>query len=238
MRRDLLHAAVLIGVLSVSGAVSAQTTIISGTGSIFRYHGDTIRLERDTTVTITIYRGDTVLTSSSVNGALRYEVSYVVRGDSAWVIDVRTANGATLPGTAIGTAAPTQSILMTQTMLEAEIRTAAMRARLLSMSEFEPQALPEPARVYEVSPTVWITQHRDTVWFQRGCRGASRIDTTVFLMFAEDSVKRISQPARMFGKAMNLSLTAHMRSAMMRERLRERETSLPADLPRAPRLCP
>jgi hypothetical protein len=94
MRRDLLHAAVLIGVLSVSGAVSAQTTIIGGTGSIFRYHGDTIRLERDTTVTITIYRGDTVLTSSSVNGALRYEVSYVVRGDSAWVIDVRTANGA------------------------------------------------------------------------------------------------------------------------------------------------
>jgi hypothetical protein len=106
------------------------------------------------------------------------------------------------------------------------------------MYDLEPPRSPEPARVYDVSAEVKITQHRDTVFYVRGCPAFGRADTTVFLMIGQDSVRRVSRPERAFGPAMYLSLTRQMRSALTRERLNMSQAQLPADFPRAPGGCP
>jgi hypothetical protein len=128
---------------------------------------------------------------------------------------------------------------MQYTMLENELRMAASRAQMRAvLPDRDPPRSPDPARAYNVSAEVRITQHLDTVFFARGCPSLGRVDTTVFLMLGEDSVRRVSRPERTFGKAMNLSLTNQMRMVLTRERIKARETPLPPDFPRAPVGCP
>jgi hypothetical protein len=236
MRRDVScpRTVVFAGVLVFSNLAAAQTTIIGRTASIFRYHGDTIWYERDTTLTRTIIRGDTVVNTSSINGIMRYDLTYVVRGDSARLIDARYGMG--LDPNTVGKTAPASAVLMYHMLAETELRMASTRA-LMNPYDLEPPRSPELARTYDVSAEVRITQHRNTVFFVRGCPSLGRVDTTVFLMFGDDSVHRVSPP-RTFGKAMNISLTSQMRSALLRERTRMRQAPLPPDFPRAPGGCP
>lgn len=229
---------VMLGAVAVRSA-SPQKTIIGMTSTVFRYNGDTIWQERDTTVMRTIIRGDTVTNFFSINGVMRYEVAYVVRGDSARLINARYGQGFERAPESVAKSAPASMVLIHHRMLETEFRSAAMRERMSSLlSDREPPRSPEPARTYAVSAEVRITQHRDTVFFVRGCPSLGRVDTTLFLMFGEDSVRRISRPERTFGKAMNLSLTSQMRTALTQERIRSRESPLPPDFPKAPGGCP
>jgi hypothetical protein len=82
-----------------------------------------------------------------------------------------------------------------------------------------------------------MTQHRDTVRYIRGCAAVGHADTTVFLLFARDSVKRLSTDPRMFGEAMVLSLVGHMRSALLQQSNASRSPDVVRALPKLPEQC-
>lgn len=232
----------LLAVLSISlpvAAASAQTTVAGMSGNLFRYHGDTIWLERDSTMTRSVTRGDTVEHETSINGQPLARLTYVLHGDSAVVVTAVNARGPVPPGT-IGRAVPVAVPTFLNTMLENEIRAMDSRSQLSGMNpladRLTPPASPETPRTYALSPAIRLVQHRDTVSYIRGCDGA-RSDTTKFVLFGADSVRRISKPERTFGEAMALSLTAQMRSSLMHEFAASHQTPLPMDLPKAPDSC-
>ena len=236
---------VAVGVLAVAlGFVArsavAQKTVISGTGMVFRYHGDTIWMDRDSTTTRTIYRGDTVITTMSTNDAVRRQMVYVMVRDSARLIDATDSLGHRVAD-GIGRSYPATVVGFVRTMLEMELRNADNRARIAAMTRngdlTEPPPMPETPRRYVVSPATAIIQHRDTVLYLRGCPASAHIDTTTFLMFGTDSVRRLTRPQRTFGQAMALSLTSQMRMSLTRAFLDARQPPLPADLPKAPDPC-
>src|SRR5262245_61078464 len=63
--------------------LAAQTTVPGGRGLEMRYHGDTIWRIRDTTVTRSVFRGDTLRRVFYSNGVLQYTNTYVQKGDNA-----------------------------------------------------------------------------------------------------------------------------------------------------------
>jgi hypothetical protein len=218
-------------------ALSAQKTIVGMSGTLMRYHGDPIWMERDTTLQQSITRGDTVEQIMSMNGAVLTRTRYLVRGDSAWIL--RNAGPAGLPPT-LGRPVSVEMVGMLNRMLEAEARSADALAQMEALgtvgASWSPEALPETPKSYTVSPTLHITQHRDTVTYIRGCVDAHP-DTTLFLLFAKDSVKRLSKPERMFGQGMVVSLTSHMRLALMQTMAATIQRPPPADLPKGPGSC-
>ena len=126
-------------------------------------------------------------------------------------------------------------------MLEMELRSQESRQRLAALRSFrdpmQPPDLPDAVTTYAVSPAVRMTQHRDTVRYIRGCVELGRVDTTTFLMFAADSVRRLSPPARTFGPAMANSLVAHMRSALGQSFLAAQHPDALKDLPKVSDPC-
>jgi len=209
---------------------AAQKTVVSITGTVFRYHGDTIWMERDSTVQESITRGDTVEILSSMNGEVRNHVLYLVRGDSAYVVRNGTVTSRGLPAMVVTSA---------NRMLEMEFKNANVLARLDSLpggSRFAPPALPETTRTYKVSPALRFAQHLDTLAYIRGCEGA-HTDTTLFLLFGRDSVKRISRPERTFGQAMANGLYSQMRMSLIQEATKGVQGPVPPDMPRAPGGC-
>jgi len=217
--RSLQHAALLVVI--PMAAATAQKTVVGMSGNLFRTHGDTIWLERDSTTTRSVTHGDTVEHVTSINDQPMAELTYLVHGDSAVVIKAVNARGPVPPGT-VGRSVPRGLPSFLNTMLSTELRAASAASQ---EDVFAPPVLPSEPRTYNVGPAIRLVQHRDTVAYIRGCEGA-RADTTKFLMFGADSVKRLSQPERTFGPAMSLSLTAQMRYSLMH------------DLPKASAACP
>src|SRR5262245_15566709 len=64
----------------------APVELVTRLGVVWRYLGDTIWYQRDTTARRSIYRGDTVFETESVNGQLRYARTYVLRRDGATLV--------------------------------------------------------------------------------------------------------------------------------------------------------
>ena len=230
MKRSLRHVGLLVFI--PMAAASAQKTIMGMSGNLFRYHGDTIWLERDSTMTRSVTHGDTVEHVTSINDQPLAELTYVAHGDTAVVVKAINARGPVPPGT-IGRAVPLAVPTFLNTMLANEIRAAALTP---AEGLLAPPALPEEPKTYNLSPAIRLVQHRDTVAYIRGCNGAQG-DTTKFLMFGADSVKRISKPERTFGPAMALSLTAQMRVSLMQEFMASRQAPLPSDIPKAAVAC-
>jgi hypothetical protein len=217
-------------------ALHAQKTVIGLTGSIYRYHGDTIWMEKDSTVIRSITSGDTVANRTEVNDRLMYEMVTVVHGDSARVIQMTRRDGTAAPMPAEGMSVPVAAVTFLQSALQMESRSASIGAGR-ALERMTPPASPDPAREYVVSPASRIAQHRDTVWVIRGCP-AERRDTTTFLLFGTDSTRRLTPPQRTFGQGMVQSLLGEMRSALIRDMVSS--TSMftpPPDLPKAPPTC-
>jgi hypothetical protein len=232
MKRCLKHAGLLV--LIPMAAAMAQTqakTIMGMSGNLFRYHGDTIWLERDSTMTRAVTHGDTVEHVTSINDQPLAELTYVVHGDTAVIVKAVNARGPVPTGT-IGRAVPAPMAMFVNKMLETELKAGDNPlAQLIA-----PPTSPESPKAYVLSPAIRLVQHRDTVAYIRGCDG-TRADTTKFLMFGTDSVRRVSQPERTFGPAMALSLTTQMRVSLMKEIAAGRETPLTSDPQKGPAVC-
>ncbi|MGH7617111.1 MAG: hypothetical protein ACREPM_07785 [Gemmatimonadaceae bacterium] len=207
--------------LVVASAASAQKTVVNSLGWIFRYHGDTIWLEHDTTVARAIYHGDTVDRTETLDGRPRYTIRYLLRGDSADILSMRDSTGALRERSASVRALPGVAVLVERQMLENELRASNRRsmAPVGTFDRLEPPAQPEPARTYTIGRTVTMVQHRDTVRYISGCAAVGHADTTTFILFGRDSVRRTTPNPRMFGQAMALSLVGHMKSAILQEDL-------------------
>src|SRR5262249_32261685 len=142
-------------------------------------------------------------------------------------------------GTVAPRGLPSAIATSANTMLEMEIKNANVLSALNAGpagSRIAPPALPETTTTYKVSPALRIAQHLDTLTYIRGCEGA-HTDTTLFLLFGRDSVKRISRPERMFGRAMANGLYSQMRMSLMQEFTKRIQAPLPADMPRVPGGC-
>ena len=91
--------AVAVILAASTSAVGAQRkTLITATGIIYHYHGDTIWSERDTSETRVIFRGDTIVRRSSIDGREIFEMTLLVVGDSAKTLSSsRAGSPATQP---------------------------------------------------------------------------------------------------------------------------------------------
>jgi hypothetical protein len=218
--------------LSPQRSVIAQQSFVGLTSGVFRYHGDTLWVLRDTTETRVIYHGDTVTRRLSIDGRLRSEMKMVVHGDSAFIVAFRDPSGER-PIPSMARAVPASSALVEREMLATEVRLDASRRLGAQSGDADPLEIPmvsESARTYVVSPATRIIQHGDTLRFLSGCP-TSRVDTTVFRLFGADSVRRLSEPARTFGQPMAVTLINQMRVTVARERI---STAAPNILPGVP----
>jgi hypothetical protein len=197
--------AILLLIAPVAADAQQPLIVPSSIGMTWRVLGDTIWRERDSTVNRAIYRGDTVTLTSLMNGEIRHEAVYVVRGDSGYVVR----------GTGrIGTPFPLALIVSNRDGVSRDIQMNESRARMAA-SRFarpdanEPPLSPPTPLTYPVSPDLMIIQHRDTARYVRKAGGRS--DTTTFVFVGDTTVRRISPNPRSFGLAMHSSIVGEMR---------------------------
>jgi hypothetical protein len=212
--------------------------MVTNSGWILRYHGDTIWVERDSLATRTIFHGDTVDRVEKVNDRHRSDVTYQIRGDSAYMIAARDSAGRPFGLSNAARAVPATYAFYERQVLEMQLRMAEAQSMLPSwVDRHDPPARPDSLQRYVVSRGVTMAQRQDTVWYMNGCAALGHADTTVFLLFARDSVKRLSPNPRMFGQAMALSLVGHMRTALLQASVATRDAGLTRDLPSLPNPC-
>ena len=235
-----------LGVAGILAAVAivrpdearAQKTVVGPTGNVIRYLGDTIWIERDTTVRRTIYRGDTVIRASWLNDRLRTTETFVLRGDQAVLIELSDSAGKAVEFKAPPRPLPVMIATMDRRMLESELRMDELRSRIaFAGDQMEPPVAPDPARTYRLSETKTLLHHRDTVSIIRSCAALQQTDTTVYLLFGRDSVRRVAPSPRSFGSAMAYALVGDMRSALATQLVATNSVALPADLPRVGNGC-
>jgi hypothetical protein len=75
-------------------------------------------------------------------------------------------------------------------------------------------------RNYPQSANTNIVQHGDTVAYVVGCAEAGPVKTTVYLLFAGDSLRRLSPDPRTFGPRMVSAVRADMSGVLLRQRVR------------------
>jgi hypothetical protein len=231
-RRAALFAALFA---ALPFAAHAQKTFIGITGEVFRYHGDTIWMNQDSTEQRSITHGDTISTRMLVNDQLVRETVAVVHGDSARVLSTTGRTGVARPASPTTKAMPADALTFLQKTLEMEMRAASMSPAFM-MDRFTLPTLPDTAREYAISPASRIVQHRDTVRLIKGCP-AEHNDTTTFLMFGADSARRLNAPSRTFGQGMAQTLIGQMRNSMLQSMVASMAPAPPPDLPKAIPTC-
>ena len=227
-RRSCLLPQALVGLLlsvTLTPSVGAQTIVSGFGGNEMRYRGDTIWNQRDTTMSRAIFRGDTVFRSRYVHGRLVNTTTSVVRGDNATIIEQRDASGlvraAPAPGTTSAGAA-----LAEQQMLEQTVRSSAMmdlnktiRAQTaamgISMPAFDAPNSPAVVQRYAFTANTNIVQHGDTVRYITGCAEAPPVDSVVYVLFAYDSLRRVSASPRTFDRYMVAAVRGDMSSTLI-----------------------
>lgn len=224
--------------ITLPDCAAAQKTVVGMTGTMIRYAGDTIWVERDTTVRRTIYRGDTVIRASWLNDRLRTTETFIVRGDQAVLIELSDSAGKTVEFKTPPRPLPAMIATMDRRMLESELRMDGLRSLIAQVSDqMEPPVAPDPARTYRLSETRTLVHHRDTVSIIRSCAALQHTDTTVYLLVGRDSVRRIAPSPRSFGSAMAYALVGDMRSALVTQLAATNSAALPADLPHVSNGC-
>jgi hypothetical protein len=229
-RWTALAVAGLVGLAARRGV--AQQEFVSPTVGVFRYHADTLWVLRDTTETRVIYRGDTVTRRIAIDGKFRSEMTLVVQGDSAIIAGFRDPGGER-PVPAVAHVVPASAAFAERTLLASEVLLDQVRQQHARAGLKDPLDVPtwtDSMRTYQASPASRIVQHRDTLRVLSGCP-AARVDTTVFQLFGADSVRRLTPPARTFGRPMAVTLVGQMRFALENERLAAGGAALAGRLP-------
>lgn len=232
MKCSSIAAAFVLSYAAASVA-HAQKTFASNSGTLFRYFGDTIWVDRDTTETRVVYRGDTVIRRFSMNGRMRSEMTTVLRDGAAWTISTVDSTGTARPIPNQLRSTPLMIATAERDMLarELQMQETMDRASRRVVDAMYFQMMPPSPMTYAVAPATTMVHVRDTVLYIRGCPGAARLDTTVFQLFGDDSTRRLSAPARTFGKAMALSLISQMRLRAIQDRMASQAPSRPRDIP-------
>ncbi len=204
-----------------AGAQPARVVVIAGGGGLIRYRGDTIWNERDTTLTRTVYEGDTVVQSRFVNDRRLSYIVFAIVHDSARVVrTVDSIDAIHLPRAPL--TLPASVVLGPRTILALMIQTASLTSQAFSMSPggdpTEPPWSPKERQTYRVSASVTIQQLGDTVQYFHGCPG-NATDTTTFVFTGDTTVRRKTLPARSFGWAMTSTIIGEMQGVLMQQLL-------------------
>jgi hypothetical protein len=220
----------LLAAMGAGSEASAQrTTVPRSIGGIFRYAGDTLWVERDTTVERTIFRRDTVVRATFIDGRQQSQVTFLVVGDSARVLG---AAGQDRTGWRPGMVATLTQLLFQRDELARAIRTAEVTANLRASmarmgrppSATEPPTMPQSPLTYAVASGTRIVHHLDTLRYLRDVAG--RTDTTIFLFIADTVVQRLSPTPRTFGLPMRAGLIGEMRMSLNRRQIAFRPSTL------------
>lgn len=227
-------AAVAIAAMPLCGrSLSAQTTIPGITGMVMRYHGDTIWRERDTTMSRVVFRGDTVIRTMYVHGKSTGTMTYVLSGDDALLVQNVDGDGKPRTGVQAARSAPALAVIGERQLLESAITSRGMQERMSGMGIGMPgndaPVSPTTVQTYAMSANRNLVQHGDTVRYITGCQAVGHADTTVYVLFANDSLKRLTPDARTFGPAMVAAVRADMGGVLLRQRVRD-----PADFAALP----
>jgi hypothetical protein len=213
-----------------AAALPAQRQMVIGsTGDVFRYNGDTVWRERDSSLTRSIRHGDTIIEQRMhAAGWGPEEIRIVPRqpGEAVVAIGPDGKQHATATGPTNGWEGATRAIFTLAVLYQQN------QARWLFPSDHEPLLSPETPRVYVVDSASRLVQYRDTVRVIKGCAGA-RHDTTTFLMFGGDSARRISSPERTFGIGVAQGLIGQMRRVLLEAKIRAYDSTALSDAPRA-----
>lgn len=223
-------------------------------GIQYRYRGDTLWRERDTTLIQTVYKADTVFRSTFILGRKASSHVYLVVGDSSRILESRdaagrfvattTKNGPALVMLEADRAAIETAFRLTETqerMREADVRMQAMTERAVAMGMNPPPApagmptvpvSPKTKQSYPLSANKLIEQLGDTVRYITGCAARPPVDTTVYLLFATDSVRRLSPAPRSFDQFMALALQSDMNGVLLRQRVRPGDNPAMKNVPK------
>jgi hypothetical protein len=206
-----------------STSLSAQTVFPSLGGGELRYSGDTIWRERDTTTVRIVFRGDTATRTSYMHGKATGSQTYVLKGDDALLVDQRDADGK--PRALLPTARVTSAIVVMgeRMLLESAVKQRSMTQRMSGMGVAMPgndaPLSPATPQMYAMSANRNLVQHLDTVRYITGCVAAGPVDTTVYVLFANDSLRRLSPSPRTFGRAMVAAVRSDMGGVLLRQRV-------------------
>jgi hypothetical protein len=183
-----------------------------------------------------------------VNDSVRYTATYVLEGDIARVTDWVLADGSRRTAS-IGTTSPAMLLVTERNMLESALSMAAMQSRLATPTPIGPTvvmgarsnpvpkpASPVAAATYDPSPAVRIVHTGDTVQYISGCAPATRVDTTTFVLFGADSVRRV-RPARTFGPSMVASLLGQIQMTAVRQNIASRDGQMMTGVPGSAPQC-
>jgi hypothetical protein len=221
--RLIARAAVLISI--ATAALPQQQTVIGSTGIVFRYNGDTVWMERDSSLTRSIRHGDTIVETRMQADGWGPETTRIVPRDPGEAIVATGPDGrqyATSTGPTGGREGATRAIFTLAVLYQ------QLHAQRLVPSDHEPPLSPETPREYIVNPASRLVQLRDTIRVIKGCAGA-RKDTTTFLIFGGDSARRISTPQRTFGIGVAQGLIGQMRQVLLQANLRAYDSALASD---------
>lgn len=218
--RSLFASLIILGLTLAPRIVNAQQDIVALTGAVMHEHGDTVIYQHDTTALTEVIRGDTVTRIDRINGRDRETVVFALHGDSATVVHARWGDGpwaASRPRVV-----SKRSATGIHRMLDQEREQAAFRARLARerpdkvMPMITPPERPDWPKTYVLWSRVRLLQHLDTIKRVHDCPGREWPDTTVFVFYGADSVKRIRPDPRRFGFVMKQTLIGEMRSSLIR----------------------
>lgn len=217
--------------LALATSAAAQRQIVRPpTGPLFRYNGDTIWTERDTSAIRVVYNGDTVTRVWSINDVVKSTLVYAVNGDVAKIVDSRDGNGVQRTEE-LGRTSPSRILIGDREMLQSALRTTNMPLS----NRNAPDPLPAQPVTSVLSYSTSIVQHLDTALYVRGCLGRAKLDTTTFVFRGDITIERLS-PRRIFGAGMAFALTSAMHNANVQKSLASMG-SASANVPARPHDC-
>ena len=219
MKNSRLALGIVVGLITAASANAQRKTLATPTGVLFRYSGDTIWQERDSTITRTTYKGDTVVRDRWMNGRRLEELTFLQLGDSAKLLFSIDSAGARRPG---------HERLMPILIISSsrQLLASAMRAPNRG-ANYVPYAPPAPIS-YCIDRTRNMVQHADTARDIR--KIGDRTDTTVYVFIADTTVKRVSPNPATLGYAMYTTLIGEMQMSVVRRNLATRNPA-PGSLP-------
>ena len=215
--------------LAVAASAQGQRKVVpSEIGVLYRYNGDTIWHERDTTVKRSIFRGDTIFNETTRAGRLRHSRVYLVVGDSARVISAIDSTGTSRP--------PAKELVTarfatsSRDMLARQQQLAGIRERLRRHGYgHQPPLAPPNAISYCIDSTRSIVHQADTARDIR--KSGGRVDTAVYVFVGDTTVKRLSPSPQTFGHAMYNTLFGEMHMSIVRGNLAPGSSTLEKELP-------
>ncbi|MES2523501.1 MAG: hypothetical protein V4617_12430 [Gemmatimonadota bacterium] len=210
-----------LGVLPVTTAAQPRPAVVQSAvgGTEFRYLGDTIWTQRDTTMTRAVYRADTVVIARFMHGRLLVSTTYLLVDGVARTLEVRDSTGAVRRVSPDAKPVPAMMALGPRTMLESAVRTS-MRPRSPNGPTYDVPRAPSTPISYALRTVGTAVHHGDTIRITPGCPATASTNTTTWLLVGSDSVRRLSPSPRTFDRYMVMALLGDLSTSVLNARVR------------------